>query len=358
MLHRFDLHVQSLVWQELKSFRVQVPGLQGKKSADPVVLNLSTVHMKNAGASLLGTQVVHFKSLSGSGSPLVVNASSLESPIQILVRQTQLSAAKPRTPDPNKNTSESLEEHRSCVAHPQNGARASCTGDPVQKKGHKRKKPIKIKTRSGRISRPPKHKAKDYKFLKVGDMIQGSTSDSEDFSELSTDEDEKGAKEMTPCELPPCPVRNALFQCQTCEKSYMGKGGLSRHYRLYPSHGQMEAQFVSDAKKKGESGVGGHSLPSEPKVRNLIGKSGAVYIRGRRPERTATTTPPYGCQWPHEFAWDAGKLMQQLMDAWGGMVASSRSGLLTLKLCFTICHNCLVITKGHPKKVRGTNESL
>ncbi|XP_071972314.1 zinc finger protein 839 [Engystomops pustulosus] len=243
--------------KQLKSIHYQVPGVQTKKSADPVVLNLSTVHMKNSASNLLGSPVVQIKNLRESGQPLVVNSSSLESPIQILVRSTQLSAAKPKT-DPNKNTMGSLEEHRSCVAHPQNG-------DHTQKKGHKRKKSIKIKTRSGRISRPPKHKAKDYKFLKVGDMIQGSTSDSEDYSELSTEEDEKGSKQNARCDPAPHTVKNALFQCQTCEKSYMGKGGLSRHYRLYPSHGQMETPFVSDAKKNGESGVCGHSLPSETK---------------------------------------------------------------------------------------------
>ncbi|KAG9481876.1 hypothetical protein GDO78_010875 [Eleutherodactylus coqui] len=245
----------------VKSIHIQVPG---KQSADPVVLNLSTVHMKNAAPGLLGTQVVQIKSLGDSGQPLAVNSSSLESPFQIFVRQAQLSTGKPKAPDPNENAGESVEEHQSCVAHPQNGTRASCMADHSQKKGHKRKKSIKIKTRSGRISRPPKHKAKDYKFLKVGDLIQDSTSDSEDYSELSTDEDEKGAKQNTPCDTPYV-VKNALFQCQTCEKSYMGKGGLSRHYRLYPSHGQMETPFVSDGKNNGESIVGGHSLPSVPK---------------------------------------------------------------------------------------------
>ncbi|XP_044127676.1 zinc finger protein 839 [Bufo gargarizans] len=255
-LREGDSVTRILNQKHLKSIHVQVPGVQATKSADPVVLNLSAVHTKTASPGLLGAQVVQIKSLSESGRSLVVNASSLESPVQILVRQTQPSAAKPRNPDPNKNGRES-KEHRSCVAHPQNGARASYATEQTQKKGHKRKKSIKIKTRSGRISRPPKHKAKDYKFLKVGDLIQDSTSDSEDYSELSTDEDEKGAKVNAACDT--YTVKNALFQCQTCEKSYMGKGGLSRHYRLYPSHGQMEPL---------QSGVGGHSVPSEPKKPN------------------------------------------------------------------------------------------
>ncbi|XP_040267681.1 zinc finger protein 839 isoform X2 [Bufo bufo] len=255
-LREGDSVTRILNQKQLKFIHVQVPGAQATKSADPVVLNLSAVHTKTASPGLPSAQNVQIKSLSESGRSLVVNASSLESPVQILVRQTQPSAAKPRNPDPNKNGRES-KEHRSCVAHPQNGARASYATEQTQKKGHKRKKSIKIKTRSGRISRPPKHKAKDYKFLKVGDLIQDSTSDSEDYSELSTDEEEKGAKEHVTCDT--YTVKNALFQCQTCEKSYMGKGGLSRHYRLYPSHGQMEPL---------QSGVGGHLVPSEPKKPN------------------------------------------------------------------------------------------
>ncbi|XP_069806506.1 zinc finger protein 839 isoform X2 [Dendropsophus ebraccatus] len=252
---------QVFTHKELKSIHVQVP----KKSAEPVVLNLSTVHMKSANPSLLGAQVVHVKSLRESGTPLVVNTSSRDSPIQIFVRQAQPPAGKPWTPDLNRNGREAYTESQTCMAHPQNGAHVLYPADPTQKRGHKRKKSVKVKTRSGRISRPPKHKAKDYKFLKVGDMIQGSTSGSEDFSEGSSEEDEKGGKEAASCDLPPAyTVRNSLFQCQTCEKSYMGKGGLSRHYRLYPSHGQMETPFESDDKKNGQASAG-HMVPTEPK---------------------------------------------------------------------------------------------
>ncbi|KAJ8789986.1 hypothetical protein J1605_004738 [Eschrichtius robustus] len=49
----------------------------------------------------------------------------------------------------------------------------------------KLKKSLKVKTRSGRISRPPKYKAKDYKFIKTEDLADGHPSDSDDYSELS-----------------------------------------------------------------------------------------------------------------------------------------------------------------------------
>jgi len=31
-------------------------------------------------------------------------------------------------------------------------------------------------------------------------------------------------------------------KCETCEKRYIGKAGLARHYRLNPTHGQMSAE--------------------------------------------------------------------------------------------------------------------
>ncbi|XP_075049036.1 zinc finger protein 839 [Mixophyes fleayi] len=259
--------------KQLKSIRVQVPGLPSKNSTDAlddgIGENTSDLsNMNSANSSLLGAQIVQIKPLSDSAQQFLVSPSSLESPFQVLIRQAQLASAKAKTQDTNRNQRlfEPLDEERTCAAHPQNGSHSLCTAEKTQKKGQKRKKSVKIKTRSGRISRPPKHKAKDYKFLKVGDMIQGSSSDSEDYSELSTEEEEGGSKkESAPCHLQPYTVKNTLFQCQTCEKSYMGKGGLSRHYRLYPSHGQLESPFVSDGRKNGDAGVAGQSFPTEKK---------------------------------------------------------------------------------------------
>lgn len=31
------------------------------------------------------------------------------------------------------------------------------------------------------------------------------------------------------------------YACASCNKAYIGKGGLSRHYRLNPSHGSLPA---------------------------------------------------------------------------------------------------------------------
>lgn len=245
---------------QLKSICVQVPGLKPKESSEsatvqenaPTPVNLSSDH-----ASVVTTQVVQVKAVPPPPQPFVVKA--VQPPVQVLIQHTPVQSTQVNTPDPNGDEGvDSAEEHGCCVAHHQYGSSASGSA----KKGQKRKKPIKIKTRSGRISRPPKHKAKDYKFLKVGDSIQDSSVDSEDYSELSTEDEEDGGKERAPRDGKPYAVKNSLFQCLKCEKSYMGKGGLFRHYRLYPTHGQMDPSFVLEAKKSGDGGGTGEQKVS------------------------------------------------------------------------------------------------
>nr|XP_020649271.1 zinc finger protein 839 isoform X3 [Pogona vitticeps] len=113
-------------------------------------------------------------------------------------------------------------------------------------KKEKVKKPLKVKTRSGRISQPPKYKIKDYKFIKTEDLADCHQSDSDDYSELSLEDD--GDKEKAMCSLfDPLMynLRPKLFKCQSCDKSYIGKGGLARHYKLNPDHGQQEPSLSS-----------------------------------------------------------------------------------------------------------------
>ncbi|XP_032995259.1 zinc finger protein 839 isoform X2 [Lacerta agilis] len=110
------------------------------------------------------------------------------------------------------------------------------------------KKSLKVKTRSGRISRPPKYKAKDYKFIKTKDLADCHQSDSDDYAELSLEDDEGGGKEKEVCSLfGPLnyDLKPKLFKCQSCEKSYIGKGGLARHYKLNPAHRQEESSQSS-----------------------------------------------------------------------------------------------------------------
>lgn len=35
--------------------------------------------------------------------------------------------------------------------------------------------------------------------------------------------------------------KQKLHKCSTCDKKYIGPGGLARHYRLNPTHGSMDS---------------------------------------------------------------------------------------------------------------------
>ncbi|XP_020343371.1 uncharacterized protein LOC109894355 isoform X2 [Oncorhynchus kisutch] len=103
------------------------------------------------------------------------------------------------------------------------------------------KKAPNIKTRSGRVSRPPKYKVKDYKFIKTEDLAEGHQSDSDDYSEISVEEDEDGGDSKKGAASMSYSHKRKAFQCETCDKAYIGHGGLSRHYRLNPSHGELKS---------------------------------------------------------------------------------------------------------------------
>ncbi|XP_069392363.1 zinc finger protein 839 isoform X2 [Paralichthys olivaceus] len=119
--------------------------------------------------------------------------------------------------------------------------------DKQKKRVKKREKKVaKVQTRSGRVSRPPKYKAKDYKFIKTEDLADSHQSDSDDYSEMSMEEEEEG--EGGRKDGPTPGASNSLtyshksrsHHCQTCDKAYIGPGGLNRHYKLNPTHGDPE----------------------------------------------------------------------------------------------------------------------
>ncbi|KAF4083922.1 hypothetical protein AMELA_G00122970 [Ameiurus melas] len=95
------------------------------------------------------------------------------------------------------------------------------------------------KTRSGRVSRPPKHKVKDYKFIKTEDLAESHQSDSDDYSEISV-EDEEGSGGKKKTDVDGLSLRSKAFKCETCEKSYIGIAGLNRHYKLNPTHDKSQ----------------------------------------------------------------------------------------------------------------------
>ena len=107
--------------------------------------------------------------------------------------------------------------------------------EKAKKSKSREKKPLKVQTRSGRVSRPPKYKAKDYKFIKNEDLAESHPSDSDDYSEMSVEEEGEEGREGTPSSG--SGHKSKAFQCKSCDKAYIGHGGLNRHFKLNPTHG-------------------------------------------------------------------------------------------------------------------------
>ncbi|XP_010083996.1 PREDICTED: zinc finger protein 839 [Pterocles gutturalis] len=224
----------------------------------PKTITLSQSVGRNSsipGLGIINPQVIRIQPVTGTEQQqhqLFLHSSS-ESPIQLLVQR----------PLPSHG---SVSVNKIATSKMLNGQKAVCaavsaTRSPnitmvaassantlipcleKNQKDDKLKKSLKVKTRSGRISRPPKYKAKDYKFIKMEDLADGHQSDSDDYSELSIEDDEEGKVKGKDALFSSSNynLKPKMFKCQTCEKSYIGKGGLARHYKLNPGHGQLES---------------------------------------------------------------------------------------------------------------------
>ncbi|KAM6274537.1 zinc finger protein 839 isoform 2-T2 [Porphyrio hochstetteri] len=252
--------------KQLESICVQVQPGQMKETERPVpslapvqskTITLSQSVGRNSsipGLGIINPQIIRIQPVTGTEQQqqLFLHSSS-ESPIQLLMQ----------TPLPSHGSVSVNKIPKSKVLNGQKAVRAtvSATRSPnittvapgsantlipcLEKnpKDDKLKKSLKVKTRSGRISRPPKYKAKDYKFIKMEDLADGHQSDSDDYSELSIEDDEEGKVKGKDALFSSSNynLKPKMFKCQTCEKSYIGKGGLARHYKLNPGHGQLES---------------------------------------------------------------------------------------------------------------------
>ncbi|KAM8807973.1 zinc finger protein 839 [Eudromia elegans] len=250
--------------QQLEAVCVQVPPGQITEAKRPMpslapaqseTIALSQSVGRNSSVSGLGVvnpQIIRIQPVTGTEQQLFLHSSS-ESAVQLLMQ-------RPLPP----HGSVSVKKIPKCKML--NGQRTPCATVPAAKppnitvvaanstnalisclekkqKADKLKKSLKVKTRSGRISRPPKYKAKDYKFIKMEDLADGHQSDSDDYSELSIEDDEEGKVKGKDALFSSSNynLKPKMFKCQTCEKSYIGKGGLARHYKLNPDHGQLES---------------------------------------------------------------------------------------------------------------------
>ncbi|KAM3852879.1 zinc finger protein 839 isoform 2-T2 [Vipera latastei] len=208
---------------------------------------------KPLGLSAVNPEIFQLQSFTGTGSQQFFLFNSSKPTVQLFLPPPlhplgQVPVSKIITHDGQKHKSiTKSREDSSNVSLVSTCSAKTFVNEGKLPKEQKSKKPLKVATRSGRISRPPKYKVKDYKFIKTEDLADCHPSDSDDYSELSLEDDEcNKAKEV--CELfnpfnydlPP-----KLFKCQNCEKSYIGKGGLSRHYKINPGHGHLESSESS-----------------------------------------------------------------------------------------------------------------
>ncbi|KAM6336237.1 zinc finger protein 839 isoform 2-T2 [Podargus strigoides] len=254
-----------LLPQKLEAICVQVQPGQMKETERPmpplapiqsrtVTLSQSVGRSSNvAGLGIINPQIIRIQPVTGTEQQQLFLHSSSESPIQLLMQR----------PLPSHG---SVSVNKIPTSKMLNGQKAACPtvsatrslntamvaassantlipGLEKNPKDDKLKKSLKVKTRSGRISRPPKYKAKDYKFIKMEDLADGHQSDSDDYSELSIEDDEEGKVKGKDALFSSSNynLKPKMFKCQTCEKSYIGKGGLARHYKLNPGHGQLES---------------------------------------------------------------------------------------------------------------------
>ncbi|XP_062974561.1 zinc finger protein 839 [Elgaria multicarinata webbii] len=247
--------------KQLEAICVQVESEQ-KKGKERSALSPATVLSKNVtvaqtavknsrilGLNVINPQIIQLKPVAGTGSQQFFLCNSSEPTVQLLLQRPlhplgQVSVGKLTTHGllhGQKNKSVAAADSPNVALVSACSANSLINQEKKQEE-QKVKKSLKVKTRSGRISRPPKYKAKDYKFIKTEDLADCHKSDSDDYSELNLEDDE-GGEEKEVCSLfDPLnyDLRPKLFKCQRCEKSYIGKGGLARHYKLNPDHGQQE----------------------------------------------------------------------------------------------------------------------
>lgn len=234
--------VTRLVQQKLESIQIQMQPLKMKEKLMPslAAINPQTVKLVqplnqtlNSSGLSLGSQVIQLQPLTGNGEQQFILQSSPSNPsIQLLVQRT-LPHVGP-APFAKKTNPHMIPTISADVAFTDDHI-----GGSFEKK-QKLKKSLKVKTRSGRISRPPKHKAKDYKFIKTGDLADGHPSDSDDYSELSVEEEGDAMEKDALFNSSNCILKPKTFKCESCEKCYIGKGGLARHYKLNPEHGRVD----------------------------------------------------------------------------------------------------------------------
>ncbi|XP_026554310.1 zinc finger protein 839 [Pseudonaja textilis] len=249
---------------EMETTHVQVDSdqIKEKKSLDFVCATTLSKNIagskaveknsKPLGLSAINPEIFQIQSFTGTGSQQFILCNSFKPTVQLLLPAPlhppgQVPVSKIITRgQKHKSITKDREDSSNVFLVPTCSAKTPIN-EGKQPKEQKIKKSLKVTTRSGRISHPPKYKVKDYKFIKTEDLADCHPSDSDDYSELSLEDDECN-KVKEACELLNpfnYDLRPKLFKCQNCEKSYIGKGGLLRHYKINPGHGHQETSESS-----------------------------------------------------------------------------------------------------------------
>ncbi|XP_060555339.1 uncharacterized protein LOC132716155 [Ruditapes philippinarum] len=118
-------------------------------------------------------------------------------------------------------------------------------GPELTKEEKEQRKKMRPKTRSGRVSKPPKHMVKDFKHIHVLDYDEDYDDSDGGYSDFKyegedepdrKDDDENFVSYATGVES----VKPKKWKCITCQRAYIGRAGLGRHLRLNPSHGSID----------------------------------------------------------------------------------------------------------------------
>ncbi|XP_076033893.1 uncharacterized protein LOC143020894 isoform X2 [Oratosquilla oratoria] len=123
------------------------------------------------------------------------------------------------------------------------------TETQLKEEKEERKRQIS-RTRSGRISRPPRHIVRDYKRLHPVDYEQldlddslGGYSDYEVLEDIKFEKTEPEFIEIQRQRKRLLPASTRLrYTCPTCNKLYMGPMRIERHYAKFPDHRKIKSE--------------------------------------------------------------------------------------------------------------------
>uniref|UniRef100_A0A8P4G9P7 C2H2-type domain-containing protein n=1 Tax=Dicentrarchus labrax TaxID=13489 RepID=A0A8P4G9P7_DICLA len=250
-----------VVQKKSEPVRIQIqapPKQEVKLGSAPQQKSIAVSHPQvklSANGSVSSAQIIHIQPVVGQqGQQFFLQQRPGDPPIQLLL-QSPAPVVSSLLPLVHKVQTPSTVKTAlpSAVKTPPTLATKTISIPPVKsptngtastKMKKREKKAPKVQTRSGRVSRPPKYKAKDYKFIKTEDLADSHQSDSDDYSDMSVEEEgEDGRKDGPASSSSPSLTyshKSRSHRCQTCDKAYIGSGGLNRHYKLNPTHGEPD----------------------------------------------------------------------------------------------------------------------